>query len=60
MKVKLATQLFSLSVADALDYLNFDLQLPEFAGSEHAAKFIRQADIMFDILNSKNFNAKNF
>lgn len=58
MKVRLAAQLLSTSTADALDYLNYDLKLAEFQNSEATVKFIRQADIVFDILNSKNFLAK--
>ncbi|KAI9551310.1 hypothetical protein GHT06_002511 [Daphnia sinensis] len=47
MKVALAAQLLSQSVADALRHLRVNLKVPKFAGSE-----------LFDILNSWNINAK--
>lgn len=56
MKVRLATQLLSKSVADALDYCRVELQLPEFAGSEATARFIRALNDTFDILNSRRIN----
>ena len=34
MKVKLAAQVFSQSVADALEYCNKELHLPQFRGCE--------------------------
>lgn len=54
MKVSLAVQTLSTSVADALDFLNYDLQIPIFKGSETTVKFIRMADRLFDVFNSKN------
>lgn len=53
MKVNLATQLLSLSVADALANLKDDLKLPQFQGCEATINFFTQADIVFDIFNSK-------
>ena len=58
MKVKLAAQLFSSSVADALQYLNLKLKRKEFEGSEATVAFIRHVDAAFDILNSRNPLAK--
>ena len=56
MKVNLAAQTFSASVADAIDYCRDTLKLPQFKGSEATVKFIRT----FDILNSWNPCAKCF
>lgn len=53
MKVRLATQLLSKSVADALDFCRKELKLPEFQGSEGTAHFIRVLNDAFDILNSR-------
>lgn len=58
MKVKIAAQTLSRSVADALNYLEFDLNLPEFLGSQATANFILLFNNLFDIFNSKNFFAK--
>lgn len=41
MKVALATQALSESVASALDFCRDDLKLPEFQGSEETSAFIR-------------------
>lgn len=54
MNVKLATQTFSRSVADAIDYCRDVLKLKEFEGSEATTEFIRIFDKLFDILNSKS------
>lgn len=54
MKVKLAAQIFSRSVADAIDFLRDDLQLHAFQGSEPTTDFIRKIDAMFDLLNSRH------
>ncbi|KAK7879527.1 hypothetical protein WMY93_033764 [Mugilogobius chulae] len=53
MKVKLA-QAFSSSVADALEYCNKNLQLPQFRGCEETVDFLRTIDAAFDVLNSRN------
>ncbi|KAJ3595028.1 hypothetical protein NHX12_004333 [Muraenolepis orangiensis] len=54
MKVKLATQVFSSSVADALEYCNTLLHLPQFRGCEEMVEFLRTIDAAFDVLNSRN------
>lgn len=58
MKVSLTVQVFSNSVADALDYMNKDLKIADFKNSEHTAKFCRIMNNTFDILNSRNFLSK--
>lgn len=55
MKVRLAVQTLSKSVADAIDFCRNVLQLPEFVGSESTTKFIRALNEAFDILNSLSF-----
>ena len=60
MKVKLATQALSSSVAHAIEYCTQVLKLPQFEGSEATVAFIRVIDRLFDILNSKNPLAKGF
>ena len=60
MKVKLATQVFSSSVADALEYCNKHLQLPQFQGCEETVDFLRTIDAAFDVLNSRNPLAKGY
>lgn len=54
MKVKLATQLFSLSVADAIDFCCDELKLPAFQNSQATSKFLRIINNMFDIFNSRS------
>lgn len=54
MKVSLAVQVLSQSVADALDHCNKDLNLKEFKGSEGTANFCRVFDAALDILNSRS------
>lgn len=54
MKVKLAAQLFSRSVADALQLCESDLKLPAFKHAAATIKFIQIINDLFDILNSKN------
>lgn len=60
MKVRLATQVMSKSVADALDFCRVELALPEFQGSEGTACFIRILNDIFDILNSRKINDFGF
>lgn len=60
MKVKLATQTLSDSVADALTYCSESLKLKQFQGSEATIKFIRTFNRLFDILNSQNMTCDNF
>jgi hypothetical protein len=57
MKVKLAAQVFSSSVANALLFCE-DLGLPEFKGCKATASFILTIDQVFDALNSMHPNAK--
>lgn len=59
MKVALAVQLFSNSVADAIDFCNFDLNLKDFKNSEFTTNFCRILNNTFDILNTRNFLAKD-
>jgi hypothetical protein len=54
MKVSLATQVLSSSVADAIDFCRDGLKLDEFASSAPTASFIRLIDQAFDILNSRD------
>ena len=58
MKVNLAAQALSASVADAIEYCDKYLNMSEFEGSEATVKFIRTIDGLFDVLNSKNPFAK--
>lgn len=51
MKVKLAAQVLSNSVADALDFLRVDAKDPEQIGNEATVEFIRIVDQLFDLLN---------
>ena len=60
MKVKLATQLFSQSVAHSLEYCNEILKLEQFKDSEPTVKFIRYINNLFDILNSRNLHQLDF
>ena len=60
MKVNLAAQTFSSSVADAIEYCSDVLKLKQFVGSGATIKFIRLFDRLFDILNSRNPCAKGF
>lgn len=52
MKVKLATQLFSNSVADALEYCRSKLKINEFEDSAGTINFINLMNDIFDVLNS--------
>jgi hypothetical protein len=60
MKVNIAAQTLSASVASAIDFLRDDLHLPQFKGSESTCTFIRNIDKLFDALNSRNPRAKGF
>lgn len=55
MKAKYALQLYSDSVASALDFLR-EIHQPGFHGSEATAKFCRMLNKAFDMLNSRNFS----
>ena len=54
MKVYLATQLLSNSVADAVQFCDKDLELSEFANSDATCKFLRIFNRIFDILDSNH------
>ena len=60
MKVSLAAQSLSHSVANALEFVSTDLKLPQFSDVAATVKFIRMIDRLFDILNSQNRFAKEF
>ena len=60
MKVDLAAQALSASVADAIEYCTNVLKLPQFQGSKATVKFIRHIDHLFDILNTRNPCAKGY
>lgn len=59
MKVKLAAQTLSKSVADALEFLCLE-KVCEFEGVEETVKFIRSIDKLFDFLNSTSPWNKGF
>ncbi|CAB3242047.1 unnamed protein product [Arctia plantaginis] len=52
MKVKLATQLFSSSVADALEFCRNQLKLKRFEDCSGTVNFINIMNHVFDVLNS--------
>ena len=60
MKVNLAAQSLSSSVADAIEYCATTLNLPQFQGCEATVKFLRLFDHLFDVLNSRNPLAKGY
>ena len=59
MKVSLAAQILSNSVADALKFCREELRLPQFVGSEATEEFIRIFNDAFDVMNSRNLHGKN-
>lgn len=59
MKVRLAVQLLSSSVARALEYLRVN-GFEEFADSYPTEKLIVMVDKLFDILNSRSINSKGY
>lgn len=58
MKVKLAAQTFSNSVADALEYVKD--KYPQFKGCEATIKYIKMVNDAYDILNSRNLIARGY
>ncbi|CAK1594424.1 unnamed protein product [Parnassius mnemosyne] len=60
MKVKLATQLFSLSVCDAIDFCREELNLPIFRESLPTTVFLNTINNFFDILNSKSMSQHGY
>lgn len=59
MKVRLAAQIFSSSVANALKTCEQDLKLMQFQGATPTAQFCQIINDIFDLLNSRNLLAKN-
>lgn len=53
MNVRLAAQVLSSSVADAIDFLR-NSGNAKFVGSEATIEFIRLIDRLFDTMNSKS------
>lgn len=60
MNVQLAAQTLSSSVADAIEFLDVSMKLPEFQGSQPTVTFTRTIDQLFDILYSRNPVAKGY
>ena len=60
MKVNIAAQSLSSSVADAIEYCANVLKLPQFQNSEATVSFIRMVDHLFDILNLRNPFARGY
>lgn len=60
MKVKLASQLLSQSVAYALKFCKDNLKMDEFSDDSTTIKFIEMFNIAFDILNSRSINCIGF
>jgi hypothetical protein len=60
MKVSLAAQTLSRSVASSLEFVSSDLKMQKFAEIEATVKFIRLVDRLFDVLNSKHPLAKEY
>lgn len=60
MKVRLAVQIFSQSVADALLFCKNDLQLESFQSCEGTIYFISIFNDLFDILNSRHMHQPGF
>ncbi|KAK7476712.1 hypothetical protein BaRGS_00032049 [Batillaria attramentaria] len=54
MKVKLAAQTQSSSVADSLEFCRDGLQLAAFQNCHSTVQFLQTVDQVFDILNSRN------
>ena len=60
MKVRLAVQLFSRSVADALDFCREVIKIDDFANSKPTADFLKILNDVFDVLNTRNINEFGF
>lgn len=58
--MKLATQLMSRSVAQALIYCKDKLEIQEFSGAEATIKFITIFNDAFDILNSHKLSGVGY
>lgn len=60
MKVKLATQLLSSSVADALEYCRSELKLKQFEECSGTVNYINIMNDVFDVLNSHSIRPPGF
>ncbi len=60
MKVNLAAQTLSSSVADAIENLDNVMELPNFKDSQETVIFCRTIDRLFDMLNSRNPLGKGY
>ncbi|KAL3186990.1 hypothetical protein MRX96_026087 [Rhipicephalus microplus] len=60
MKVRYAAQALSSSVADALDFCENVLKLPQFRGASATSKFVRVFDHLFDLFNSRSPFARSY
>ena len=60
MKVNLAAQTLSSSVADALEFCQKDIKFTQFKGCEATVEFIRKFGQLFDLMNSRNPLPRNF
>ena len=54
----MAAQTLSSSVASATDFLQDEMEVPEFKESDHSTEFLRRIDTALDLLNSRNPFAK--
>ncbi len=54
MKVNLAAQTLSSSVADVIEFLDNVMELPDFKNSQGTVIFCKTIDRLFDMLNSRN------
>lgn len=60
MKVKLAVQTLSLSVAKSLSFLENDLHHKDFEGAGPTIEFITIINNLFDVFNSRNLLSKRY
>lgn len=60
MKVRLAAQILSRSVADSLQYCKDKLKLDDFQNADATIKFLNIFNDLFDILNSKSLKQTGF
>lgn len=60
MKVRLTTQVFGNSIADALHFYNSELHLKEFENCQSTIKFLKVFNNLFDVFNTKNFKQCRF
>lgn len=59
-QVNLAAKTLNLSVADALQYCEGKLKLPQFQGCGPTVQFICVFNCLFNVLNSRNSLVRNF